>query len=106
MAELYQQIGNLKLENNFLSNLSGLNSAGRKNKKVIAIGQPEVSLERRCQLLGVPRASYCHRGNSVGRTIKCLEPKARNEQMAAKIPGLSIPSVRADHCSSDPGVGD
>ena len=33
VAELYRQIGKLKVENDFLSNLPGLNSTGRRNKR-------------------------------------------------------------------------
>lgn len=33
MAELYRQIGKLKVENDFLSNLPGLNLTGRRNKR-------------------------------------------------------------------------
>lgn len=33
VAELHRQIGKLKVENDFLSNLPGLNLAGRRNKK-------------------------------------------------------------------------
>lgn len=33
VAELYRQIGKLKVENDFLSNLPGLNLTGRRNKK-------------------------------------------------------------------------
>ena len=33
VAELHRQIGKLKVENDFLSNLPGLNLAGRKNKR-------------------------------------------------------------------------
>ena len=33
VAELHRQIGKLKVENDFLSNLPGLNSAGRKSKR-------------------------------------------------------------------------
>jgi transposase len=33
LAELYRQIGKLKVENDFLSHLPGLNLAGRRNSK-------------------------------------------------------------------------
>lgn len=33
VAELHPQIGKLKVENDFLSNLPGLNLAGRRNKR-------------------------------------------------------------------------
>lgn len=33
MAELYRQIGKLKVENDFLSHLPGLNLTGRKNSR-------------------------------------------------------------------------
>jgi transposase len=33
VAELHRQIGKLKVENDFLSNLPGLNLAGRRNKR-------------------------------------------------------------------------
>lgn len=33
VAELYRQIGKLKVENDFLSNLPGLNLTGRRNKR-------------------------------------------------------------------------
>jgi len=33
VAELYRQIGKLKVENDFLSNLPGMNLTGRKNKR-------------------------------------------------------------------------
>ena len=33
VAELHRQIGKLKVENDFLSNLPGLNLIGRKNKR-------------------------------------------------------------------------
>ncbi len=33
MAELYRQIGKLKVENDFLSHLPGLNLTGRKNNR-------------------------------------------------------------------------
>jgi transposase-like protein len=33
VAELHRQIGKLKVENDFLSNLPGLNLTGRKNRK-------------------------------------------------------------------------
>ena len=33
VAELHRQIGKLKVENDFLSNLPGLNLTGRRNKK-------------------------------------------------------------------------
>jgi transposase-like protein len=33
IAELHRQIGKLKVENDFLSNLPGLNLAGRRNRR-------------------------------------------------------------------------
>jgi transposase len=33
VAELHRQIGKLKVENDFLSNLPGLNLAGRRNRQ-------------------------------------------------------------------------
>ena len=33
VAELHRQIGKLKVENNFLANLPGLNLAGRRNSR-------------------------------------------------------------------------
>jgi len=46
---------------------------------VIAAGHPEVSVERRCELLGVPRANY-YRGHASGLRQGDLELMRRIDE--------------------------
>jgi putative transposase len=62
---------------------------------VIATGHPEVSVERRCQLLGVPRASY-YRGPASGLRQGDLELMRRIDELYLEQPWMGSRSL-ADH---------
>jgi putative transposase len=65
---------------------------------VIAAGHPEVSVERRCQLLGVPRASY-YRGPASGLRQGDLELMRRIDELYTKHPWMGSRSL-ADHLTN------
>jgi putative transposase len=62
---------------------------------VITIGHPEVSVERRCQLLGLPRASY-YRGPASALRASDLELMRRINKLYLQHPWMGSRSL-ADH---------
>ena len=62
---------------------------------MIAAGQPEVSVERRCELLSVPRASY-YRGPASGLRSGDLELMRRIDELYIEQPWMGSRSL-ADH---------
>ena len=58
LAELHRQIGKLKIENDFFIQSARSELALAQKQTVITTGHLKISIERRCQLLGLPRASY------------------------------------------------
>lgn len=65
---------------------------------MIDAGHPEVSVERRCQLLGVPRASY-YRGSSSGLRQGDLELMRRIDELYVKHPWMGSRSL-ANHLTT------
>jgi len=65
---------------------------------VIATGHPEVSVERRCQLLGLPRASY-YRGPAKGFRSGDLELMRRMDELYLEHPWMGSRSL-ADHLTT------
>jgi putative transposase len=65
---------------------------------VIAIGHPEVSVERRCQLLGLPRASY-YRGPAKGLRSGDLELMRRMDELYLEHAWMGSRSL-ADHLTT------
>jgi len=59
---------------------------------VIAAGHPEVSVERRCELLGVPRASY-YRGLATGLRMDDLGLMRRIDELYLEHPWMGIRGV-------------
>jgi len=51
-----------------------------EKQKVIAAGHPEISIDRRCKLLGVPHASY-YRGPASGLRQGDLELMRRIDEL-------------------------
>lgn len=65
---------------------------------MIATGHPEVSVERRCQLLGLPRASY-YRGPAKGFRSGDLELMRRMDELYLEHPWMGSRSL-ADHLTT------
>jgi putative transposase len=65
---------------------------------VIATGHPEVSVERRCQLLGLPRSSY-YRGPASGLRSGDLEMKRRIDKLYMEQPWMGSRSL-ANHLTT------
>ena len=65
---------------------------------MIAIGHPEVSVERRCQLLGLPRASY-YRGPAKGLRSDDLELMRQIDELYLEHPWMGSRSL-ADHLTT------
>jgi putative transposase len=65
---------------------------------MIATGHPEVSIERRCQLLGLPRASY-YRGPAHGLRSGDLELMRRMDELYLEHPWMGSRSL-ADHLTT------
>ena len=65
---------------------------------MIATGHPEVSVERRCQLLGLPRASY-YRGPAKGLRSGDLELMRRMDELYLEHPWMGSRSL-ADHLTT------
>ena len=65
---------------------------------MIAAGHPEVSVERRCELLGVPRASY-YRGPASGLRSGDLELMRRIDELYLQQPWMGSRSL-ADHLTT------
>ncbi len=54
--ELYKQIGQLKVELDFL--IKELGSSGEQRRLRIDPEHPDLSVQRQCELLGLPRSTY------------------------------------------------
>ncbi len=65
---------------------------------MIATGHPEVSVERRCQLLGLPKASY-YRGPASGLRQGDLELMRRIDELYLEHPWMGSRSF-ADHLTT------
>lgn len=65
---------------------------------MIALGHPDVSVERRCQLLGLPRANY-YRGPAKGLRQGDLELMRRIDKLYMEHPWMGSRSL-ADHLTS------
>jgi len=65
---------------------------------VIAIGHPEVSIERRCKLLGLPRSSY-YRGPASGLHSGDLEMMQRIDKLYMEQPWMGSRSL-ANHLTT------
>jgi putative transposase len=65
---------------------------------VIAIGHPEVSVERRCKLLGLPRSSY-YRGPASGLRSGDLEMMQRIDKLYMEQPWMGSRSL-ANHLTT------
>ena len=65
---------------------------------MIAAGHPEVSVERRCKLLSVPRASY-YRGPASGLRSGDLELMHRIDELYTEEPCMGSRSL-ADHLTT------
>ncbi|MFA7406196.1 MAG: IS3 family transposase [Pelobacteraceae bacterium] len=87
VAELHRMIGKLKVENDFLSPSARTELDRAQKQQVIATGHPEVSIERRCQLLGLPRASY-YRGPASGLRQGDLELMRRIDELYMEHPWM------------------
>jgi len=71
---------------------------------VIATGHPEVSVERRCQLLGVPRASY-YRGPASGMRQGDLELMRRIDELYLEQPWMGSRTLADQLTSPESPVG-
>jgi len=71
---------------------------------VIATGHPEVSVERRCQLLGVPRASS-YRGPASGIRSDDLELMRRIDEIYMKHPWMGNRSLADQLTTPEAPVG-
>ena len=65
---------------------------------MIATGHPEVSVERRCQLLGLPRSSY-YRGTASGLRSGDLEMMQRIDKLYMEQPWMGSRSL-ANHLTT------
>jgi len=71
---------------------------------VIAAGHPEVSVERRCDLLGVPRASY-YRGQASGLRSGDLELMRRIDELYLQQPWMGSRSLADQLTTPEDPVG-
>nr|WP_277057370.1 IS3 family transposase [Trichlorobacter lovleyi] len=92
VAELHRVIGKLKAENDFLSKSARSELDRAQKQKVIATGHPDVSVERRCELLGVARASY-YRGPASGLRSGDLELMRRIDELYLQHPWMGSRSL-------------
>jgi len=66
-AELFQQIGKLQMELEWLKkNLSSCDA--RELRKLVDSNHPELSVSRQCELLGLPRSTHYYRPTPVGES--------------------------------------
>lgn len=85
VAELHRQIGKLKVENDLFVQSARAELSQEQKQKVITAWHPEVSMERRCQLWDVPRASY-YRGPAKRLRIGDLELLLRIDEVYLEHP--------------------
>lgn len=71
---------------------------------MIVVGHPEVSVDRRCELLGVPRASY-YRGPSSGIRQGDLELMRRIDELYLEHPWMGSSSLAGQLTSPEEPVG-
>uniref|UniRef100_C6E3B2 Integrase catalytic region n=1 Tax=Geobacter sp. (strain M21) TaxID=443144 RepID=C6E3B2_GEOSM len=71
---------------------------------MIAAGHPEVSIERRCELLGVPRASY-YRGPATGVSMGDLELMRRIDELYLEHPWMGSRSLADQLTTHDAPLG-
>jgi putative transposase len=71
---------------------------------VIAAGHPEISVERRCELLGVPRASY-YRGPSTGLRMDDLDLMRRIDELYLEHPWMGSRSLAGQLTKPEAPVG-
>jgi putative transposase len=71
---------------------------------VIAAGHPKVSVERRCELLGVPRASY-YRGATTGMRMGDLELMRRIDELYLEHPWMGSRSLANQLTTPEAPVG-
>jgi putative transposase len=71
---------------------------------VIAAGHPEVSVERRCELLGVPRASY-YRGPATGMRMDDLDLMRRIDELYLEHPWMGSRSLAGQLTTPEAPVG-
>jgi putative transposase len=71
---------------------------------VIATGHPEVSVDRRCQLLGVPRASY-YRGPAKKLRMGDLELMRRIDEVYLEHPWMGSRSIAGQLTTPEEPVG-
>jgi putative transposase len=71
---------------------------------MIAAGHPEVSIERRCELLGVPRASY-YRGPACGLRFGDLELMRRIDELYLQHPWMGNRSLADQLTTPEAPVG-
>ena len=71
---------------------------------MIAAGHPEVSIERRCELLGVPRASY-YRGPACGLRFGDLELMRRIDELYLQHPWMGSRSLADQLTTPEAPVG-
>jgi putative transposase len=71
---------------------------------VIAAGHPEVSVERRCELLGVPRASY-YRGPATGLRMDDLDLMRRIDELYLEHPWMGSRSLAGQLTTPEAPVG-
>ncbi len=79
-SELYQKIGRLQIESDWLK--KSLNSSVKEKKQLIEPEHPEIPVYRQCKLIGLSKSSYYYkpRGESsfnqlLMRLIDIMSPK-------------------------------
>ena len=89
--ELYNQIGRLKVEVDWLK--KNLDLSTEEKRKAIEFGNKNISISRQCELLGLSRSAlYYNRGRGVGE--KDLELMRMLDEQYTKTPlrGYCLPS--------------
>lgn len=71
---------------------------------MISAGHPEVSVERRCQLLAIPRSSY-YRGPASGLRVGDLELMLRIDKLYLEHPWMGSRSIADELTSPEEPVG-
>jgi len=75
-----------------------------QKQEVIAAGHPEISIERRCQVLGVPRSSY-YRGLAPGLRFGDLELMRRIDELYLEHPWMGSRTLSTMLTTSEQPIG-
>jgi len=91
IGELYKQIGQLKVELDWLKKIWALSKD--KRRKFISPGNAEIPITRQCELLGVSRSGYYYEPRPESEKNICL--MRRIDEIYTKLPYYGAPKITA-----------